>query len=178
MSKKDYVAYAVFTMLATGSFFVLLAAFGFIGSFVGLFLGTLAGLVAMRLVTRHSLRFGVYVLGISTALWLSMLYGVVRLKARSVTMAHLRGRWHADLQRRWSWQAQDPGVSLEIGDSTAVLDMPRFSEPIRFHAVLQDDSLVMTSAKTNRFAWRIHSLTETRMNIGAKEGVLDFEREE
>lgn len=168
MSTKNYVAYAVFTLLATGLSFVLLATFGVSGGLVGLPLGIVAGLGAMRLVSRYSLRVGVYGLGLSTALFLAMLYGAVRVKARSVTMAHLQGRW----------LDQDQGVSLVIEDSTAVLDLDRSSEPFRFHAVIQNDSLVMTSAHTNRFAWRIHALTQTRMNVGAKQGVLDFERAE
>ena len=170
MSRKDYVAYAVFSMVAMCCFFVGKEAFGFFGSIFGLALGMFAGFAALRLITRRSLRFGAYALGIVTVVGLSALYGLVRLSDRAVTMANLQGRWVAD----------DPGepVTLHIRDSTVVLDMEVFSAPQRFALVVAHDSLRMTSPTTTPFAWRVHTLTTTRMNISAKQGVLNFQRED
>ena len=44
--------------------------------------------------------------------------------------------------------------------------------------VLQHACLQMTSPTTMPFAWRVHTLTTTRMGISAKQGVLDFQRED
>jgi hypothetical protein len=170
MSKKDYIAYAVFSMVAMCCFFAGKEAFGFFGSIFGMALGMFAGLAALRLIARRSLRFGAYALGIVTVLGLSALYGLVRLSDRAVTVANLQGRWVAD----------DPGgpVTLHIRDSTAVLDMEVFTTPHRFALVVAHDSLRMTSPTTMPFTWRVHTLTTTRMNISAKQGVLDFQRED
>ena len=170
MSKKDYVAYAVFSVVAICCFFAGKEAFGFWGSIFGLALGVFAGLAALRLIARHSLRFGAYALGIVTVGGLSALYGLVRLSERTVTVANLQGRWVAD----------DPGgpVTLHIRDSTAVLDMAVFTSPHRFALVVAHDSLRMTSPTMMPFAWRVHPLTTTRMGISAKQGVLDFQRDD
>ena len=168
MSKKDYMAYAVFSMVAMCCFFAGKEAFGFLGSIFGMTLGVFAGLAALRLIARRSLRFGAYALGIVVGL--SALYGLVRLSDRAVTAANLQGRWVAD----------EPGgpVTLHIRDSTAVLDMEVFTSPHRFALVVAHDSLRMTSPTTMPFAWRVHALTTTRMGISAKQGVLDFQRED
>jgi hypothetical protein len=170
MSKKDYVAYTVFSMVAMCCFFAGKEAFGFFGSVFGGALGMFAGLAAQRLIARHSLRFGAYALGIVTVVGLSALYGLVRLSDRTVTVTNLQGRWVAD----------DPGgpVTLHIRDSTAVLDMEVFTTPHRFALTVAHDSLRMTSPTTMPFAWRVHTLTTTRMSISAKQGVLDFQRED
>ena len=170
MNRKDYVAYAVFSMVAMCCYFAGKEAFGFFGGISGLALGMFAGLAALRLITRRSPRFGAYALAIVTVVGLSALYGLVRLSDRAVTVANLQGRWVAD----------DPGgpVTLHIRDSTAVLDMAVFSAPQRFALVVAHDSLRMTRPTTMPFAWRVHTLTTTRMNISAKQGVLDFQRED
>ncbi|WP_345126409.1 hypothetical protein [Hymenobacter antarcticus] len=170
MSKKDNVAYAVFSMVAMCCYFAGKEAFGFFGSIFGMMLGMFAGLAALRLIARRSLRFGAYALGIVTVVGLSALYGLVRLSDRAVTVANLQGRWVAD-------NAGGP-VTLHIRDSTAMLDMEVFTTPHRFVLVVAHDSLRMTSPTTMRFAWRVHTLTTTRMNISAKQGVLDFQRED
>ena len=170
MSKKDYVVYAVFSMVAMCCFFAGKEAFGFFGGIFGLALGVFAGLAALRLIARRSLRFGAYALGTVTVMGLLALHGLVRLSDRAVTVANLQGRWVAD----------EPGgpVSLHIRDSTAVLDMEVFTSPHRFALVVAHDSLRMTSATTMSFAWRVHTLTTTRIGISAKQGVLDFQQEE
>lgn len=170
MSRKDYVAYAVFSMVAMCCFFAGKEAFGFFGSVFGGALGLFAGLAAQRLIARRSLRFGAYALGIATVGGLSALYGLGRLSDRAVTVANLQGRWVAD----------DPGgpVTLVIRDSTAVLDMKVFTLPRRFALVVAHDSLRMTSATTIPFGWHVHALTTTRMGISARQGVLDFQRDD
>ena len=127
-------------------------------------------MAALRLIARRSLRFGAYALGTITVVGLSALYGLVRLSDRAVTMANLQGRWVAD----------EPGrsVTLHIRDSTAVLAMAVFTSPHRFALVVAHDSLRMTSPTTVPFGWRVHTLTTTRMGISAKQGVLDFQRED
>lgn len=170
MSKKDYVAYAVFLMVAMCCFFAGKEALGFFGGVFGGALGMFTGVAAMRLVARRSLRFGVCALALTTVVGLSALYGLVRLSDRAVTVTNLQGRWVAD----------DPGgpVTLHIRDSTAVLDMKVFTVPHRFTLVVTHDSLRLTSATTMPFAWRVHTLTTTRMSISAKQGVLDFQRDD
>ena len=169
MSRKDNFAYAVFSMVAICCFFAGKEALGFFGSIFGGALGMFAGFAALRLVARRSLRFGAYALGLVTVVGLSALYGLVRLSDRAVTVANLQGRWVAD----------DPGgpVTLHVRDSTAVLDMEVFTTPHRFALVVAHDSLRMTSPTTMPFAWRVHTLTTTRINISAPQGVLDFQRE-
>jgi len=136
MNRKDYVAYAVFSMVAMCCYFAGKEVFGFFGGISGLALGMFAGLAALRLITRRSPRFGAYALAIVTVVGLSALYGLVRLSDRAVTVANLQGRWVAD----------DPGgpVTLHIRDSTAVLDIAVFSAPQRFALVVAHDSLRMT----------------------------------
>ena len=170
MSRKDYVAYAVFSMVALCCFFAGKEALGFFGSILGGVLGLFAGMAALRLVARRSLRFGAYALALVTGVGLSALYGLVRLPDRAVSVANLQGRWVAD----------DPGgrVTLHIRDSTAVLDMAVFPVPHRFALVVAHDSLRLTSATTRPFAWRVQTLTTTRMSISAKQGVLDFQRDD
>ena len=131
-------------------------------------LGVFAGLAALRLIARRSLRFGAYTLGTVTVVGLSALYGLVRLSDRAVTVANLQGRWVADKPRG--------PVTLHIRDLTAVLDMEVFTSPQRFALVVAHDSLRMTSAMTMPFAWRVYTLNTTRMGISAKQGVLDFQR--
>ncbi|MCB2410970.1 hypothetical protein [Hymenobacter lucidus] len=170
MSKKDYIAYTVFSMVAMCCYFAGKEAFGFLGGIFGMALGVFAGFAALRLVTRRSLRFAAYTMGIVTVVGMLTLFGLVRLSDRAVTVANLQGRWVAD----------DPGglVTLDIRDSTVVLDMQVFATPHRFALVVAHDSLHMTSPTSRPFAWRVHSLTTTRMNISAKQGVLDFQRED
>ena len=176
MSTKDYLAYAVFSMVAVCCFFAGKAAFGFLGSIVGMWLGSMAGFAAFRVIPRRRLRFGVSVLGLVTVLGLTGLYGAVRLSTRvvTITMAHLKGRWVADDHGR--------PVSLDIGNSSAVLDMVMLLKPLRFNLVLQQDSLLMTSPTQLKLAWRIYTLTETQMTVGAEAAeeaddiVLDFQR--
>ena len=91
MNRKDYVAYAVFSMVAMCCYFAGKEAFGFFGGISGLALGMFAGFAAL---------------------------------------------------------------------------------------VVAHDSLRMTRPTTMPFAWRVHTLTTTRMNISAKQGVLDFRRED
>ncbi|OWP61579.1 hypothetical protein CDA63_18725 [Hymenobacter amundsenii] len=176
MSRKDYVAYAVFSMVAMCCFFAGKEALGFFGSVFGGTLGMFAGMAAMRLVARRSPRFGVYALGLVTVVGLSALYGLVRLSDRAVTVANLKGRWVASDHGR--------PVSLEIGDSTAVLDLAMLLKPLRFGVVLKQDSLLMTSPTNIKLAWRVYTLTKTRMNVGAdskdeeNDIVLDFQRED
>ena len=137
MSRKDNVAYAVFSMVAMCCFFAGKEAFGFFGSIFGMTLGMFAGLAALRLIARRSLRFGAYALGIVTVVGLSAMYGLVHLSDRAVTVANLQGRWVAD----------DPGgpVTLHIRDSTAVLDLEVFTPPHRFALVVAHDSLRSTN---------------------------------
>ncbi|WP_035560941.1 hypothetical protein [Hymenobacter sp. IS2118] len=170
MSRKDYVAYAVFSMVAMCCLFAGKEVFGFFGSVFGGALGMFAGFAALRLLARRSLRFGAYALALVTVVGLSTLYGLVRLSNRTVTVANLQGRWVAN----------DPGgpITLHIRGSTAVLDMEVFTVPHRFALVVAHDSLRLTSAKLMPFAWRVHTLTKTRMDISAKQGVLDFQRDD
>ena len=174
MSTKDYLAYAVFSMVAVCCFFAGKATFGFLGSIFGMGLGGMAGFAAFRVIPHRSLRFGVSLLGLVTVLGLTGLYGAVRLSTRAVTMAHLKGRWVADDHGR--------PVSLDIGNSSAVLGMAMLLKPLRFNLVLQQDSLLMTSPTQLNLAWRIYTLTETRIIVGAKAAeeaddiVLDFQR--
>ena len=166
------MAYAVFSMVAMCCSFAGKEAFGFFGSVFGGTLGMFAGFAALRLVARRSLRFGAYALALVTVVGLSTLYGLVRLSDRAVTVANLQGRWVAD----------DPGgpVTLHIRDSTAVLDMDVFTVPHKFALVVAHDSLRLTSASATLmpFAWHVHTLTTTRMGISAKQGVLDFQRDD
>ena len=170
MSRKDNVAYAVFSMVAMCCFFAGKEALGFFGSIFGGALGMFAGFAALRLVARRSLRFGAYALGTITVVGLSALYGLVHLSDRAVTVANLQGRWVAD--------EHGGPVTLHIRDSTAVLNMAVFTSPHRFALVVAHDSLRMTSPTTVPFGWRVHTLTTTRMGISAKQGVLDFQRED
>ena len=176
MSRKDNVAYAVFSMVAMCCFFAGKEVLGFFGSIFGGALGMFAGFAALRLVARRSLRFGAYALAIVTVVGLSALYGLVRLSDRAITVANLQGRWVAD--------DPDGPVTLHIRDSTAVLDMDMFTVPHKFALVVAHDSLRMTSARVSAnatlmpFAWHVHTLTKTRMGISAKQGVLDFQRDD
>jgi hypothetical protein len=144
MSKKDYVAYAVFSMMAMCCYFAGKEVFGFLGSIFGMVLGMFAGVAALQLMKRRSLRFGAYMLGIVTVVGMSALYGLVRLSDRTVTVANLQGRWVAD----------DPAgtVTLHIRDSTAVLDMEVFSAPKRFTLVVSHDSLRQSHYDAPRLA--------------------------
>ena len=176
MSKKEYVGYAVFSMVAMCCYFAGKEAFGFLGGIFGMALGMFAGWAAQQQVARRSLRFGAYALGLVTVVGLFSLYGLVRMSDRKVTVANLQGRWVAD----------DPSgpVTLHIRDSTAVLDMDVFTVPHKFALVVAHDSLRMTDASASAnvtlmpFAWHVHTLTKTRMGISAKQGVLDFQRDD
>lgn len=170
MSKKEYVGYAVFSMVAMCCYFAGKEAFGFLGGIFGMALGMLAGWAAQQQVASRSLQVGVYALGIVTVVGLLALYSLVRLSDRAVTMANLQGRW----------VAEDPGgaATLHIRDSTAVLDMDVFPAPHSFELVVAHDSLRLSSPTTRSFAWRVHTLATSRMNISAKQGVLDFQRED
>ena len=62
--------------------------------------------------------------------------------------------------------------------------MDLFTVPHKFALVVAHDSLRMTSARVSAtatlmpFAWHVHTLTKTRMGISAKQGVLDFQRDD
>lgn len=170
MSTKDYLAYGVFSMVAMCCYFAGKDAFGFLGGIFGMALGGAAGGAALRVVARRSLRFGAYTLALATVGGLSALYGVVRCSDRAVSVANLQGRWVAD--------DPDGPVTLRVRDSTAVLDLDVFPAPLRLHLAVRHDSLRMSSPATNPIAWRVHALTTSRMSISAKEGVLDFRRED
>lgn len=170
MSKKEYVSYAVFSMVAMCCYFAGKEVFGFLGGIFGIALGMFVGWAAQQQVARRSLRFGAYALGIVTVVGLLARYGLVRLSDREVSVANLQGRWVAD----------DPSgpVTLYIRDSTAVLDRDVFPAPQRLNLVVAHDSLRLSSRTTRPFAWRVHTLTTSRMNISAKQGVLAFQRED
>ena len=170
MSTKDSLGYAVFSMVAMCCYFAGKDAFGFLGGLFGMALGGAAGLAAMRLVARRSLRFGVYALILVTVGGLTALYGVVRLSDRAVSVANLQGRWVAD--------DPDGPITLHIRDSTAVLDLDVSPTPLRLDLAVRHDSLRMSSPTTNPIAWRVHALTTSRLSISAPQGVLDFQRED